>query len=80
MIQTYRLSVAPLLLISMSLLTAEAQSPRKLTTDFNKDRAGWQIYDYNGGKAGGGKLLARPQVLSAVGVHPMADGNDRARR
>ncbi len=57
MIQTCRLFVALFLLTSMSLLTADAQPPRKLTTDFNKDRAGWQIYDYNGGKEGGGNVF-----------------------
>jgi hypothetical protein len=35
----------------------ENQPPRKLLTDFSKDRAGWQIYDYNGGKAGGGNVF-----------------------
>jgi hypothetical protein len=25
--------------------------------DFNKGREGWQVYDYNGGKPGGGNVF-----------------------
>lgn len=55
-----RLSLAGAILASIAilgLLTAEAQGPRRLVNDFNKDREGWQIYDYNGGKKGGGNVF-----------------------
>ena len=68
MIQPFRQSVALYLLTSMSLLSAHAQPPPKLITDFNKDRAGWQIYDYNGGKAGGGNVFFPATWEKAGGV------------
>src|SRR5688500_13382153 len=57
MTQKYQVTIVAIAIASAALSTAQAQPPRKLTTDFNKDRAGWQIYDYNGGKAGGGNVF-----------------------
>lgn len=34
-----------------------AEGPQKVVNSFDKDREGWQIYDYNGGKQGGGNVF-----------------------
>lgn len=50
-------AVAPLLAIT---IVAMADNPAKKTVvanTFSKDREGWQIYDYNGGKKGGGNVF-----------------------
>src|SRR5262245_22215075 len=52
--------IFPLLLataLGLGLLAAAAAEPQKIVNNFDKDREGWQIYDYNGGKQGGGNVF-----------------------
>jgi hypothetical protein len=45
------------LTVGFGRFSAEAQGPQPVANDFNKGREGWQVYDYNGGKAGGGNVF-----------------------
>lgn len=51
-----------------ALHLADAQAPQRLVNDFNKDREGWQVYDYNGGKKGGGNVFFPVTWEKAGGV------------
>lgn len=53
----HRLLISAAMLLALLVAGSAADDARKIVNDFNKDREGWQIYDYNGGKQGGGNVF-----------------------
>jgi hypothetical protein len=47
-------------------LSVQADERRRVENHFNKTREGWRIYDYNGGKPGGGNAFF-PAVWEKIG-------------
>lgn len=54
----FRLGLVFMLTVGVSgVCWSEASRPQKIVNDFNQDREGWQVYDYNGGRPGGGNVF-----------------------
>ena len=55
-----------LIVLACGPLSVQADERRMVENHFNKTREGWRIYDYNGGKPGGGNAFF-PAVWEKTG-------------